>query len=177
MDADSGLFSADFRGSERVAQLMTQVSGRAGRDKKPGRVILQSYCPDHPQIEEIVTGSYEKFAQKLLEERKAYKIPPFSYQAKIFAESPKSLTSRDFILNLLNKSKIDEKLKSNLRIVGPLPSIMEKKSGVFRWELSIFSTNRSDLHKFLDVMQSRLYHPKLSKSVRWSIDVDPLSSL
>ena len=177
VDADSGLFSADFRGSERVAQLMTQVSGRAGRDKKPGRVILQSYCPDHPQIEEIVTGSYEKFAQKLLEERKAYKIPPFSYQAKIFAESPKSLTSRDFILNLLNKSKIDEKLKSNLRIVGPLPSIMEKKSGVFRWELSIFSTNRSDLHKFLDVMQSRLYHPKLSKSVRWSIDVDPLSSL
>ena len=177
VDADSGLFSADFRGSERVAQLLTQVSGRAGRDKKPGRVILQSYCPDHPQIEEIVTGSYEKFTKKLLEERKASKIPPFSYQAKIFAESPKSLTSRDFILNLLNKSKIDAKLKSNLRIIGPLPSIMEKKSGVFRWELSIFSTNRSNLHKFLDVMQSRLYHPKLSKSVRWSIDVDPLSSL
>ena len=177
VDADSGLFSADFRGSERVAQLLTQVSGRAGRDKKPGRVILQSYCPDHPQIEEIVTGSYEKFTKKLLEERKASKIPPFSYQAKIFAESPKSLTSRDFILNLLNKSKIDEKLKSNLRIIGPLPSIMEKKSGVFRWELSVFSTNRSNLHKFLDVMQSRLYHPKLSKSVRWSIDVDPLSSL
>ena len=177
VDADSGLFSADFRGSERVAQLLTQVSGRAGRDKKPGRVILQSYCPDHPQIEELVTGSYEKFTKKLLEERKASKIPPFSYQAKIFAESPKSLTSRDFILNLLNKSKIDAKLKSNLRIIGPLPSIMEKKSGVFRWELSIFSTNRSNLHKFLDVMQSRLYHPKLSKSVRWSIDVDPLSSL
>jgi len=177
VDADSGLFSADFRGSERVAQLLTQVSGRAGRDKKPGRVILQSYCPDHPQIEEIVTGSYEKFTKKLLEERKASKIPPFSYQAKIFAESPKSLTSRDFILNLLNKSKIDAKLKSNLRIIGPLPSIMEKKSGVFRWELSIFSTNRSNLHKFLDVMQSRLYHPKLSKSVRWSIDVDPLSSI
>jgi len=177
VDADSGLFSADFRGSERVAQLLTQVSGRAGRDKKPGRVILQSYCPDHPQIEEIVTGSYEKFTKKLLEERKASKIPPFSYQAKIFAESPKSLTSRDFILNLLNKSKIDEKLKSNLRIIGPLPSIMEKKSGVFRWELSVFSTNRSNLHKFLDVMQSRLYHPKLSKSVRWSIDVDPLSSI
>ena len=177
VDADSGLFSADFRGSERVAQLLTQVSGRAGRDKKPGRVILQSYCPDHPQIEELVTGSYEKFTKKLLEERKASKIPPFSYQAKIFAESPKSLTSRDFILNLLNKSKIDEKLKSNLRIIGPLPSIMEKKSGVFRWELSVFSTNRSNLHKFLDVMQSRLYHPKLSKSVRWSIDVDPLSSI
>ena len=177
IDADSGLFSADFRGSERVAQLMTQVSGRAGRDKKPGRVILQSYCPDHPQIEEIITGSYNGFAKKLLEERKASKIPPFTFQAKIFAESPKSLVSRDFILNLLNKTKIDEKIRANVRIVGPLPSIMEKKSGVYRWELSIFSKNRSNLHKYLDTMQSRLYDPKLSKQVRWSIDVDPLSSI
>ena len=177
IDADSGLFSADFRGSERVAQLMTQVSGRAGRDKKPGRVILQSYCPDHPQIEEIITGSYEKFAKKLLEERKRSKIPPFSFQAKIFAESPKSLVSRDFILNLVNQPKIDEKTRKNVRVIGPLPSIMEKKSGVYRWELSIFSNNRSNLHKYLDVMQSRLYDPKLSKQVRWSIDVDPLSSI
>ena len=177
IDADSGLFSADFRGSERVAQLMTQVSGRAGRDKKPGRVILQSYCPDHPQIEEIITGSYEKFAKKLLEERKSSKIPPFSFQAKIFAESPKSLVSRDFILNLVNQPKIDEKTRKNVRVIGPLPSIMEKKSGVYRWELSIFSNNRSNLHKYLDVMQSRLYDPKLSKQVRWSIDVDPLSSI
>ena len=177
IDADSGLFSADFRGSERVAQLMTQVSGRAGRDKKPGRVILQSYCPDHPQIEEIITGSYDKFAKKLLGERKSLKIPPFSFQAKIFAESPKSLISRDFILNLLNQSKIDEKIRMNVRIIGPLPSVMEKKSGVYRWELSIFSKSRSNLHKYLDVMQSRLYDPKLSKQVRWSIDVDPLSSI
>ena len=177
IDADSGLFSADFRGSERVAQLMTQVSGRAGRDKKPGRVILQSYCLDHPQIEEIITGSYEKFAKRLLEERKSYKIPPFSFQAKVFAESPKSLVSRDFILNILNQSKIEKQISSNVRIVGPLPSIMEKKSGVYRWELSIFSSNRSNLHKFLDVMQSRLYEPKLTKQVRWSIDVDPLSSI
>ena len=177
IDADSGLFSADFRGSERVAQLMTQVSGRAGRDKKPGRVILQSYCPDHPQIEEIITGSYEKFAKKLLEERKSSKIPPFSFQAKIFAESSKSLVSRDFILNLVNQPKIDEKTRKNVRVIGPLPSVMEKKSGVYRWELSIFSNNRSNLHKYLDVMQSRLYDPKLSKQVRWSIDVDPLSSI
>jgi primosomal protein N' (replication factor Y) len=177
IDADSGLFSADFRGSERVAQLMTQVSGRAGRDKKPGRVILQSYCPDHPQIEEIITGSYEGFAKKLLEERKSSKIPPFTFQAKIFAESPKSLVSRDFILNLLNRANVDEKVKANVRLVGPLPSVMEKKSGVYRWELSIFSASRSNLHKFLDVMQSRLYDAKASKQVRWAIDVDPLSSI
>ena len=177
VDADSGLFSADFRGSERVAQMMTQVSGRAGREKKPGRVILQSYCTDHPQIEEIISGSYEKFAKKLLEERKSAKIPPYSFQAKIFAESPKGLVSRDFILSLLNGQNIDRELRDDLRLVGPLPSIMEKKSGVYRWELSVFSKNRSSLHKFLDVMQSKLYDIKTTKKVRWAIDVDPLSSI
>ncbi len=177
VDADSGLFSADFRGSERVAQMMTQVSGRAGREKKPGRVILQSYCTDHPQIEEIISGSYEKFAKKLLEERKSAKIPPYSFQAKIFAESPKGLVSRDFILSLLNGQNIDRELRDDLRLVGPLPSIMEKKSGVYRWELSVFSKNRFSLHKFLDVMQSKLYDVKTSKKVRWAIDVDPLSSI
>ena len=114
---------------------------------------------------------------KLLEERKSSKIPPFSFQAKIFAESPKGLVSRDFILNILNRTKVEEKVRRNVRIVGPLPSIMEKKSGVYRWELSVFSESRSGLHKFLDIMQSRLYDPKVSKQVRWSIDVDPLSSI
>ena len=75
------------------------------------------------------------------------------------------------------KPKVEEKVRRNVRIVGPLPSIMEKKSGVYRWELSIFSESRSGLHKFLDIMQSRLYDPKVSKQVRWSIDVDPLSSI
>jgi len=176
LDADSGLFSADFRGSERVAQLMTQVSGRAGRDKKPGRVVLQSYCPDHPQIEEIISGSYEKFAKKLLEDRKTSKVPPFAFQAKLYAESPKSLVSRDFIRGLLKKTSLSENLRKDIRMVGPLPALMEKKSGVYRWELSIFSKSRSNLHKSLDILQSKLYDPKTTKQVRWSIDVDPLSS-
>ena len=90
IDADSGLFSADFRGSERVAQLMTQVAGRAGRDKKPGRVILQSYCLDHPQIEEIITGSYEKFAKKLLEERKVTRSLHFHFKLKFLQNHQKA---------------------------------------------------------------------------------------
>ncbi len=175
LDADSGLFSADFRGSERVAQLMTQVAGRAGRDKKPGKVILQSYCPEHPQIEELITGSYETFALTLLEERKSAKTPPFSFQAKIQAESPNSYISRDFINDLLISIKKNGALSKELRLVGPLPSIMEKKSGVFRWEVNVFSTNRKSLHEFLDLSQALLYRPSTSKKVRWSLDIDPIS--
>ena len=177
LDADSGLFSADFRGSERVAQLMTQVSGRAGREEKSGQVILQTYCPDHPQIEEIINGTYQSFAQRLLDERRTSKTPPYFFQVKVYAESPKSIVSRDFIRSLINRISIDNSISKDLRIVGPLPSLMEKKSGVYRWELNIFSKNRSQLHKYLDLVQSKLYDPSTSKQVRWSIDVDPLSSL
>ena len=177
LDADSGLFSADFRGSERVAQLMTQVAGRAGRDKKPGKAILQSYCPDHPQIEELIKGSYESFAKNLLLERKSAKSPPFTFQAKIQAESANSYVSRDFIKALINKLKKSKTYPKDIRVIGPLPAIMEKKSGVYRWELSVLSGSRNSLHKFLDLSQASLYNPKTSKKVRWSIDVDPLSSI
>ena len=177
LDADSGLFSADFRGSERVAQLMTQVAGRAGRDKKPGKAILQSYCPDHPQIEELIKGSYHTFAKNLLEERKSAKSPPFSFHAKIQAESSNSYVSRDFIKNLINKLKNSKSYPKDIRVIGPLPAIMEKKSGVYRWELNILSSSRKSLHKFLDLGQASLYSSKTTKRVRWSIDVDPLSSI
>ena len=177
LDADSGLFSADFRGSERVAQLMTQVAGRAGREKKPGKVILQSYCPEHPQIEELITGTYKTFALNLLEERKASKTPPFSFQAKIQAESPNSYISRDFIIALLANIKNNRPFPKDLRVVGPLPSIMEKKSGVFRWEVNVFSASRKSLHEFLDLSQAFLYRPSTSKKVRWSLDIDPVSSM
>ena len=175
VDADSGLFSADFRGSERVAQLMTQVAGRAGRDKKPGRVLLQTYCPEHPQIEELITGSYERFSRNLIIERKAAKSPPFSFQAKIQAESPNTFVSRDFILDLLESSMKIKKLPKGLRVIGPLPAVMEKKSGVYRWEINIFSESRKSLHEFLDLTQTILYLPSTSKKVRWSIDIDPIS--
>jgi len=177
LDADSGLYSADFRGSERVAQLMTQVAGRAGRDKKPGKVLLQSYSPDHPQIEELINGSYESFAKNLLKERKSVKSPPFAFQAKIQAESANSYISRDFIKNLINNLKKSKAFPKDIRVVGPLPAIMEKKSGVYRWELNTLSSSRKSLHQFLDLVQASLYSPKTSKKVRWSIDVDPLSSI
>ena len=175
LDVDSGLFSADFRGSERVAQLMTQVAGRAGRDKKPGTAILQSYCPDHPQIEELIKGSYESFAKNLLVERKLAKSPPFAFQAKIQAESANSYISKDFLNIFINTLKKSKAYPQDIRVIGPLPAIMEKKSGVYRWEVNILSDSRNSLHKFLDLSQASLYNPKTSKKVRWSIDVDPLS--
>tara|TARA_B100000586_G_scaffold19565_1_gene12972 strand:- start:122 stop:910 length:789 start_codon:yes stop_codon:yes gene_type:complete len=177
LDADSGIFSADFRGSERVAQLITQVSGRAGREKKPGKVILQTYCQEHPQIEELLKGDYETFIKKIIEDRASNKSPPFSFQVKLQAESFNGLLSRDFLsscLDYLNKSQL---MNKDIKTIGPLPSLMEKKSGVYRWEVSLFSSSRKSLHSLTDHLQSYLYLPKQTRKVRWSIDVDPISTI
>ena len=173
LDADFGLFSADFRGSERMAQLITQVSGRAGREKKPGKVVIQTYCPDHPQMEKLIFGSYHEFSNYLLEIREESKSPPFSYLAKVHSESVNSNISRNFLAALLNDIKLDKEL----RVIGPVPSLMDKKSGIYRWEVSFLSEKRSLLHKSLDLIQNKLKLNKKASKVRWSIEVDPTSSL
>ena len=136
---------------------------------------MRSYCPDHPQIEELIKGSYESFAKNLLVERKLAKSPPFAFQAKIQAESANSYISKDFLNIFINTLKKSKAYPQDIRVIGPLPAIMEKKSGVYRWEVNILSDSRNSLHKFLDLSQASLYNPKTSKKVRWSIDVDPLS--
>jgi len=177
LDADSGLFSADFRGSERVAQLITQVSGRAGREKKPGKVILQTYCQEHPQMEELLKGDYESFVKKIIKDRASTKSPPFSFQIKLQAESFNGLQSRDFLVACLDYLNNSKHLSKGMKTIGPLPSLMEKKSGVYRWEVSFFSSNRKSLHILADHLQSFLYLPKQTRKVRWSIDVDPISTV
>ena len=86
LDADSGLFSADFRGSERVAQLMTQVSGRAGREENRVKLFLQTYCPDHPQIEEIINGTYQSRAKVVGWKLKNFENSPLFFSAKVYVQ-------------------------------------------------------------------------------------------
>ena len=76
LDADSGLLSSDFRAPERLAQLLTQVSGRAGREHLPGEVFLQTHHPDHPLLMEWLQGGYPHFAQKAMRDRAALKLTP-----------------------------------------------------------------------------------------------------
>ena len=103
LDADSGLFSARFsRGSESSSAHDPSIrKSWLFREEKPGQVIIQSYCPDHPQIEEIINGTYQTFAQRYVEERRASKTPLIL--AKVYAESPKETVSRDFIRSLINR--------------------------------------------------------------------------
>jgi len=124
-------------------------------------------------MERLLYGNYEEFSDYLLQIRKESKSPPYAYLAKIQSESVNSNSSKKFLTSLLSKTN----LSSDLRVIGPLPSIMEKKSGIYRWEISLLSDTRSSLHKNLDLIQQELKLVNKTSKARWSIEVDPSSNL
>ena len=95
--ADQGLFGADFRASERLAQQIVQVAGRAGRGDRPGEVLIQTAHPEHPLLKCLITEGYEGFAALALEERRAAAWPPYSHLALLRADSPRARRHSAFL--------------------------------------------------------------------------------
>ena len=173
LDADSGLFSPDFRSHERMGQLLTQVAGRSGRGDMPGRVFVQTHQPDHPLLELLITRGYGHFAEQLMPQRQLTQLPPFRHMAVIRAESNRADEAEAF-LHLARK--IAQSLvpaTPQLSYLGPLPAIMEKRAGRFRYLLQVESDQRATLQRLLSVVALELENHKDSRRVRWSIDVDP----
>lgn len=171
VDADRGLFSTDFRASERLAQLFMQVSGRTGRGSKEGTVIVQTYNPEHPLFKQLIEHGYNYFSTTLLQERKLSSLPPYTHMAFLRAEAHNANDAKQFI----NQSmKMLSTLTDNaLQLFGPIPAIIEKRSGRYRYQLIIQSTNRKTLHSQLDNWLNELDDIKSGKKVRWSLDIDP----
>jgi len=171
VDADSGLFSTDFRATERLAQLFMQVSGRAGRGKKKGVVIVQTYSPDHPLFHTLIKHGYNHLAKSLLKERKLSSLPPHSHMALLRAEAHNIEQVKYFIKNASIQLK---KLSGDvLLLFGPIPALIEKHAGRFRYQLIIQAANRKLLHTHLDEWLEKVEKIKNSKKVRWSLDIDP----
>jgi primosomal protein N' (replication factor Y) len=172
INADQGLFSTDFRGSERLAQSLVQVSGRAGREKRQGEVIIQTAFPAHPFWGELFSGGYEKVAQSALTERQRAAWPPFARLALLRAGSPKREDTRRF---LEAARDIATQLNvADVRILGPVSAPMERKAGRFRAQLLLQSMARKNLHELLHHLRDALEKDAASRRVRWSIDVDPI---
>jgi primosomal protein N' (replication factor Y) len=173
LDADSGLFSPDFRSHERMGQLLTQVAGRSGRGIARGRVIVQTHQPDHPLLALLISQGYGHFARQLLPQRELSQLPPFRHMSVIRAESHRP-DEADAFLRLARK--IAEKLQvptPALNYLGPLPALMEKRAGRFRYVLRIDADQRPALQVLLSAVAVELENHKDSRRVRWSIDVDP----
>jgi primosomal protein N' (replication factor Y) len=174
VDADQGLFGVDFRASERMAQLIIQVAGRAGRADKPGVVLIQTHHPEHPLLRTLITQGYTAFAEAALGERYEACLPPFSYQALLRADAIK----KEPVYHFLNEAQnLAVGLVRPVEVMGPVPAPMERRAGRYRAQLLIQAKQRRVLHDFLDEWTEQLTTLKLVRQVRWSLDVDPADLL
>jgi len=174
LDIDQALFSADYRAQEQLAQQVVQVSGRAGRGDKPGLVVLQTSQPEHPMLNQLLTQGYRAVAQQFLVERQAWHYPPFGYQALIRANTPQFETGLVFLQALKNDLKITlEEGQDEIKLMGPMPSAMEKRANRYRYQMLISADKRSSLHCFLDQLISAIRQVKKPKELRYTLDVDP----
>ena len=166
---DEGLFSADFRSGEKLAQLLVQVAGRAGRADKPGRVLLQTHHPEHPLLLTLVQGGYHAFADAELALREAAGFPPFAHLALLRAEARQTEPPQQFLQ--LAKTCLRD---ADVELHGPLPAPMPRRAGYVRVQLVVSARDRRTLHAALAAATPALYAAPEARRVRWSLDVDPL---
>ena len=174
IDADAGLLSTDFRASERLAQLIVQVSGRAGREDRPGVVFIQTHFPEHPLLQTLVAQGYDQFAGLLLAERKKAQLPPYSYLALLGAEAAGREAAEKFLHEARNRLK---QYSADLRIFGPVNAPIEKRRGRYRNQLLIQSANRNVLRKAMAQWCRLLESIPGANRTRWSLDIDPQDML
>jgi len=172
LNADGGLFSADFRAPERMAQLLLQVAGRAGRGERPGRVLIQTRYPEHPLLQTLVREGYGAFAGIALQERREAVLPPFAYQALLRAEAGREALPGRFFEALLQALPIPE----GVAAWGPVSAPMARRAGRFRVHLLLQAQQRKPLHRLLKDLRGTVNALPEARSVRWSLDVDPLEA-
>ncbi len=171
LDTDQALFSADFRAAEHLAQLITQVSGRAGRAEKQGEVLIQTHHPDHPLLQTLLHSGYQAFARSALEERRAAGLPPARHLVLLRCESVTTDAAQLFLQQAADCAKqVDIK---DIELFGPIPAPMERRAGRYRYQIMLQSKQRKNLHQFLSWWAPQLQQLTAARKVRWSIDVDP----
>jgi primosomal protein N' (replication factor Y) len=174
LDADQGLFSTDFRAGERMAQLIIQVAGRAGRADKPGEVLIQTHHPDHPLLLQLVAQGYPAFAAAALREREDMLLPPYASLALLRAEAPRVEHPRAF---LDEACTLATTLRGeSVQLWGPVSAPMERRGGRYRAQLLVQAAQRSELQRLLTSWVPQLDALKSARRVRWSIDVDPIDT-
>jgi primosomal protein N' (replication factor Y) len=172
LNADQGLFGTDFRASERLAQTIVQVAGRAGRAERPGEVLIQTEYPEHPLLTQLIAGGYDAFAKAALEERKAARWPPFARIAVLRAEASR----REIPLEFLDRAReLAESLAGReVEVLGPATAPMERRAGLYRAQLLLHAPGHSPLQRLLARWLPAVEDLPEVRKVRWSLDVDPL---
>ncbi|HVR16106.1 MAG TPA: primosomal protein N' [Candidatus Limnocylindrales bacterium] len=176
--ADLSLNLPDFRAAERTFQLLSQVGGRSGRGDNPGRVIVQTYAPDHYAIQHLVRHDYKNFFAAESEFRQALNYPPFSRLVNLRIDGPKlsevEEKSQELALQLRELKTRKPEVFAQIEVLGPAAAPIEKLRNRYRWQLLLRGKQSSALLEF--ARQARQLWPP-GRAVRLHIDVDPYSML
>ncbi|HHL30970.1 MAG TPA: primosomal protein N' [Oceanospirillales bacterium] len=170
VNVDNSFYSLDFRATEHLSQLMIQVSGRAGRKHKTGKVVIQTQCPHHEFFKLLLGKSYQDYAAHELQQRQDMGFPPASYMAIIRGRCKNEKTLNDFFEYILSATTENP----TVSIMGPIPAPMYKKMGLFQMQLIFNGNNRQSLHSTLKQVIALLRNNKICNNIIWSLDLDPI---
>jgi len=173
ISADVGLARPDFRAAERTFQLMTQVSGRAGRGALPGEVIIQTYYPEHYAVQCAAAQDYGRFYAKEIEFRKLMHYPPFGVLASVIVRSSHE---EDAISRSATLGRLLNPAPEGVRVMGPAPAAVARVKTEYRFQILLKSSSRARLNEVLGEVR------RFAASEKWSptmlaIDVDPVTLL
>ena len=178
VDADAGLFAADFRAPERLFATLMQVAGRAGRHHASSRVLIQTRYPDHPVYDALAAHDYERFAAQQLAEREQAALPPFIHQALLTAQAKTHeaaegflAQARDLLVEGRTAPPIAREVLDALNVCDPVPMPLAQMRGEARAQMLVESASRGALHAALGLWLATLRAQRTP--VRWQIVVDP----
>jgi primosomal protein N' (replication factor Y) len=172
VDADSGLFSPDFRAQERLAQLLLQVAGRAGRAQHAGEVLIQTHAPEHPLLTDLITQPYDVLVEKLLAERHLAHLPPYNALALLRCEAKTMPQAMNHLTQV--RQQLSAQADATISLLGPIPAPMQKRAGFFHAQLLLSCPQRRQLQDFLTAITQRSRKIISQSPLKCTLDVDPL---
>ncbi len=173
VDMDQGLFSPDFRSTERLAQLITQVGGRSGRGDVVGDVVLQTHHPDHPLLRTLLRKGYSALSANLLHERQQVGLPPYCHLTLLRVKAQQPNLSIEFLHRVERHAK---QLAQGVQVhvYPPIPAMMEKRAGYHHACMLFEASNASVLNRYVAKLTKKVKALPVQKDMRWHFDVDPL---
>lgn len=159
--ADTSLFIPDFSAEEHSYQLLTQIIGRVGRGHRPGKVVIQTYHPDNPALMAAVSNDYQAFYERQVQERQAFRFPPFTYLLKLKVSRIRPAAAETAAQNLADTVK---RLRLPIELTGPTPAFHEKTHGKYHWQLIVKASRRAHLLTIINALPANV-----------SYDIDPTS--
>ena len=169
IDADVGLGGGDLRASERVFQVLYQVSGRAGREKVKGNVYLQTFNPESKFIRMLKSHQFDQFIEDEIESRKINDMPPITRMASILFTGAKEMDVMFFAKKFVSAAKLTD---SNIRILGPAPAILSKLQNRYRYRVLLIADRTTDLQAYITYIMQKY---KIPSRIHMKIDIDPYS--